>query len=168
MTRPAFLAALIALCVLGACLSATAAEPPSSARTRALAIVEGMETAEVVVADGENAPRPLAVRVADSPRERRQGMQHLSRETVAANPMWFAFDPPRTAGWHMRNVAVALDIVFVGANGRVIAVQRMEPDGRIYGIDQPIAAALELAAGEARRLGIAPGDRLRLTATAEP
>ena len=119
-----------------------------------------MTTAELHIGAGD--AQWLTVRVADEADERAQGMQHLPARVVRDHPIWFEFPTPRRVGWHMRNVAIALDIAHVDAAGRVIAVERMAPGGTGYGIDAPIAAALELAAGEAERLGIRPGSRLRL------
>lgn len=102
----------------------------------------------------------LAVRIADDARERGQGMQNLPPAVIREHPIWFEFPSPRRTGWHMRNVRLALDIAYVDPSGKVLAVERMTPGDGTYGINQPIAAALELAAGEAERLGIEPGTRL--------
>ncbi|KAF0285964.1 hypothetical protein BA899_05245 [Spiribacter sp. SSL99] len=132
---------------------------------------QSMTTGEVVITpsaadDAEktgSSPRRLAVRIADEPDERAQGMQHLPAAVIADQPIWFAFAPPRRVGWHMQNVRGALDIAYINADGVVIDVERMTPGGTGYGIDAPIAAALELAAGAAERHGIRPGTRLTLT-----
>ena len=108
------------------------------------------------------APQRLGVRIADDSAERAQGMQHLPARVVRDNPIWFVFPEPRRVGWHMRNVRTALDIAYVDASGTVIGVERMTPETSGYGSDAAIAAALEVAAGQAERLGIAPGTRLEL------
>lgn len=107
-------------------------------------------------------PQWLTVRVADEAHERAQGMQHLPARVIRDQPIWFVFDRPRATGWHMRNVALALDIVYVDATGTVIAIEQMQPQGSGYGITTPIAAALELAAGQAKRLGILPKAKLTI------
>ena len=109
-----------------------------------------------------STPRWLSVRVADEPHERAQGMQHLPARVVRDHPIWFSFPTPRRVGWHMRNVRIPLDMAYIAADGTVIAVERMVPNGTGYGINEAIAAALEVAAGEAERLGIRPGTRLTL------
>ncbi|KAF0283196.1 DUF192 domain-containing protein [Spiribacter roseus] len=132
---------------------------------------QSMTTGEVVITpsaadDAEttgSSPRRLAVRIADEPDERAQGMQDLPAAVIADQPIWFAFTQPRRVGWHMQNVRRALDIAYINADGVVIDVERMTPGGTGYGIDAPIAAALELAAGAAERHGIRPGTRLTLT-----
>lgn len=104
----------------------------------------------------------LPVRIADEPAERAQGMQHLPARVVRDHPIWFVFDRPQRTGWHMRNVRIALDIIYVDATGKVIGTERMEPEGSGYGINAPIAAALEVAAGQAEQLGITRGARIEL------
>jgi hypothetical protein len=124
---------------------------------------QSMTEGEVVI-EGPGGRRQdvLAVRIADETAERAQGMQHLPARVVRDNPIWFVFPEPRRTGWHMRNVRIPLDIVYVDGTGTVIAIERMEPAQTGYGIDAPIAAALEVAAGDAERLGIVPGARLSL------
>ena len=112
-------------------------------------------------------PQWLTVRVADDANERAQGMQHLPASVIRDQPIWFVFDRPRATGWHMRNVALALDIIYVDTTGTVIAIERMQPQGTGYGIATPIAAALEVAAGQAKRLGILPNTKLTLLPSPE-
>ncbi len=127
---------------------------------------ESMTTGTVLItpSGGEQAPptRRLAVRIADDSAERAQGMQHLPARVVRDHPIWFVFPEPRRVGWHMQNVRAPLDIAYVDADGVVIGVERMTPGGSGYGISAEIAAALEVAAGQAERLGITPGTRLTL------
>ena len=126
---------------------------------------QSMNTAELAIeplAPLAGGPDTLSVRVAETAAQRAQGMQHLPARLIRDHPIWFVFEEPRQVSWHMRNVRLALDIAYVDREGRVIAMERMEPETRGYGLAEPIAAALELAAGEAQRLGIQPGTRLTL------
>lgn len=123
---------------------------------------QSMADGEVIIEPTTDAEsRRIRVRIADEASERAQGMQHLPPEVIRATPIWFEFPVPRRTSWHMRNVRAALDIAYVDDNGRVIGIERMTPGGSGYGSDAAIAAALELAAGEAERLGIQVGTRLR-------
>jgi len=126
---------------------------------------QSMDAGDVAIrpATQSDPSRRLEVRIADAPDERAQGMQHLPPAVIREHPIWFVFAPPRRVGWHMQNVELALDIAYVNADGAVIGVERMMPGGSGYGTDAAIAAALELAAGQAERLGIEPGVRLQLT-----
>jgi len=129
---------------------------------------QSMNTAELAIeplAPLAGGPDTLSVRVAETAAQRAQGMQHLPARVIRDHPIWFVFEEPRQVSWHMHDVRLALDIAYVDREGRVIAVERMNPETSGYGLTEPIAAALELAAGEAQRLGIQPGTRLSL---AEP
>jgi uncharacterized membrane protein (UPF0127 family) len=150
-------AALLAVLLLwtGAPLSAA-----DSARERGLALWASMPEGALRLEGVDGEVTVLRVRVADTPRTRAQGMQYLTPEQIRAHPIWFVFETPQYTGWHMNNVQLALDIVFVDRDGRVIGVQRMQPGQSGYGIDAPISAALELAAGQAERYGLAPGARI--------
>ncbi|MEX0431038.1 DUF192 domain-containing protein [Spiribacter insolitus] len=141
----------------------TLPEPWLSMTTAELEIIPPAAGSGGLTASETPPTRWLTVRVADEADERAQGMQHLPARVVRDHPIWFEFPTPRRVGWHMRNVRIALDMAYVATDGTVIAVERMEPDRSGYGIDAEIAAALELAAGEAERLGIRAGARLQLS-----
>jgi len=134
----------------------------ADARADGLAVWRQMEIAQLQICSGEKC-RKLTVKVADTPAELAQGMQYLDPEQVRANPIWFVIQPPRKMGWHMHHVALALDIVFVDANHRVVGIQRMQPERSGYGIDRPIGYALEVAAGEAGVFGLERGAAIRAT-----
>jgi len=62
----------------------------------------------------------------------------------------------------MKNTYISLDMIFIRADGRILRIaenterlsERMVPSGG------PVRAVLEVVAGTARKLGIAPGDRV--------
>ncbi|CAN0403857.1 unnamed protein product [Phaeothamnion confervicola] len=62
----------------------------------------------------------------------------------------------------MRNTYASLDMVFIKADGIVHRVEAgTEPlSERIISSKGRVSAVLELAAGEAKRLGVKPGDRV--------
>ncbi|HET7570959.1 MAG TPA: DUF192 domain-containing protein [Gammaproteobacteria bacterium] len=70
--------------------------------------------------------------------------------------------PSASVDWYfnMRHMLAPLDIAFMNADGRVLAVLRMVPGRKLYRPDQPYAAALEVAAGRAAKLGLERGARL--------
>ncbi len=119
-----------------------------------------------IVGPGGNTSS-IDVRIADSPTSRARGMQHLEPATIRSNPMWFVFPQDQRTRWHMRNVAIPLVIAYVAADGRVVAVERMQPGESGYGIEERIRYALEVAASQAEALGLEAGARLRL-ANGEP
>ena len=136
-------------------LAADEPEPP--------AIWQTMATGELQIVRPNGEVDLITVRIADDSRKRAQGMQHLPAAIIREHPIWFIFEEPQRVSWHMRNVSLALDIVYVDTTGVVLGIERMEPEGTGYGINQPIAAALELAAGQAEQLDLRRGVRIKLS-----
>lgn len=80
--------------------------------------------------------------------------------------MWFPYEPPARVFFWMHQTPEPLDMLFVAA-GQVVHVETAVPPClhlpcRSYGVDVPVEGVLELAAGEARRLGIVPGRAVRI------
>lgn len=107
---------------------------------------------------------PLAYRVevAATPDQQATGM--MFRRTMApATGMLFPMNPPRETAFWMRNTLIPLDLVFIGPDGRII---RIHASARPLN-DAPlpsggkVKAVLELAGGEAARIGLKPGDVVR-------
>jgi hypothetical protein len=63
----------------------------------------------------------------------------------------------------MHNTYIPLDMVFIRADGTVHRIEkRAEPlSDRIIASQGPVSAVLELPGGDAERLGLKPGDRVR-------
>ncbi len=61
----------------------------------------------------------------------------------------------------MRNVAAPLVIAWIGAEGRVVGVERMAPGEGGYQPPEPVTAALEVVPAEAERLDLRPSQRVR-------
>ena len=123
---------------------------------------QSMATGQLEILRPDGEVDQLTVRIAQTPTQRAQGMQFLPAAVIREHPIWFVFETPQVQSWHMRNVQLALDILYVDANGLIIGREMMEPQGSGYGIGQPIAAALELAAGQAEQYGLRAGVRLQL------
>ena len=85
--------------------------------------------------------------------------RHMDR----AHGMLFPMNPPRPAVFWMENTLIPLDLVFIGADGRVLNVaahaKRLSRDHIPSTGDA--AAVLELTDGEAARAGLQAGDRVR-------
>jgi uncharacterized membrane protein (UPF0127 family) len=78
--------------------------------------------------------------------------------------MLFPNEPARIVAFWMRNTYIPLDLLFIAPGGRISSIaENAEPlSDRLILSSEPVIAVLELAGGSARRLGIAPGDRVRL------
>jgi uncharacterized membrane protein (UPF0127 family) len=122
------------------------------------------ETATVVL-EGADGRTTLAVEVADSEDERREGL--MGREELPADSgMVFLFDEPTTSTFTMRDTLIPLSIAFADANGRIVRVLDMEPCREepcpSYAADEPYTAALEVNRGQLDRWGVEPGDQLHV------
>jgi hypothetical protein len=76
--------------------------------------------------------------------------------------MLFLFERPQFAAFWMKNTYLALDLVFIAADGLVVNVARdAEPfsESPIESV-APVKGVLELGAGTAERIGLAPGDHV--------
>ena len=76
--------------------------------------------------------------------------------------MIFPFAPPRPLTFWMENTVLSLDLVFVGPDDRVVSItRRAKPFSRDLIESGGIAASvIELNAGEAKRIGLQPGDQI--------
>ncbi len=79
--------------------------------------------------------------------------------------MLFIYPQPRILNFCMRGCVIPLDIAFIGADFRVVAIHTMavEPDhlGRVsYSSSLPAQFALELPAGSLGRAGVRVGDKV--------
>ena len=101
----------------------------------------------------------IQLEVADEQHEQAMGLQ-LRGPLPPLRGMWFPFEDALLRFW-MHRTPEPLDMIFINDN-RVIAIEAdTTPCPRLpcrsYGPDQPGDAVVELAAGEARRLGIEVG-----------
>ncbi|MBW4522995.1 MAG: DUF192 domain-containing protein [Scytolyngbya sp. HA4215-MV1] len=107
----------------------------------------------------------IQLEVALTPFQQAMGLMH--RPALPANRgMLFPFDPPRPVSFWMKNVPVALDMVFL-RKGVVQQVAAKVPPCTeepcpVYGPRVPIDQVMELRAGRAAELGIQSGDRVKI------
>lgn len=99
--------------------------------------------------------------VAASGAEQECGLMY--RKTMPQNVgMVFLFDQPRSASFWMENTVLPLDLIFVGPNRRVLTIASGKPFSRDIIDSGGIAASvIELNAGEAARIGLKPGDKVK-------
>jgi uncharacterized protein len=103
----------------------------------------------------------FAVEMALTPEEQAKGLM-FRRELPEGQGMLFDFQREQPATFWMKNTYVPLDMIFIRADGTILRIaentvplsEALVPSGG------PVRAVLEVVAGTARRLGIAPGDRV--------
>jgi hypothetical protein len=99
------------------------------------------------------------IEVAETPDDQARGL--MFRTSVPQlTGMLFPYTPAREITMWMRNTYVSLDMLFIRADGVIHRIEaHTEPlSERVISSGAPATGVLEIAAGEAARLGIKPGD----------
>ncbi|ODN70120.1 hypothetical protein A6302_02542 [Methylobrevis pamukkalensis] len=93
--------------------------------------------------------------------QRSEGLMYR-REMAPDHGMLFDMERVAPAHFWMRNTYISLDIIFIEKNGRVATIAaNTEPlSERMIGSGVPVRFVLELVAGTAAKIGLAPGDRV--------
>jgi uncharacterized protein len=144
---------LVSAALLAACANTSA---------RGTDLFPALPQAEVEVATASGSHR-FRVWIAADDRSRTRGLMFV-RELPADRGMLFLFPTPQPATFWMKNTYVPLDLVFIDPTGRVLNIGR---DARPLSLapiqsDGLVIAVLEVQAGAAARIGLAPGDRVQL------
>jgi uncharacterized membrane protein (UPF0127 family) len=111
---------------------------------------------KIVTATGAHV---FQVEVAASAREQERGL--MFRTAMGADEgMIFPMSPPRAAAFWMKNTVIGLDIIFIGADHKVlnIAANAVPYDETPLPSIGDAAGVLELNAGRAAQIGMKPGD----------
>lgn len=118
---------------------------------------------------GESAPvaievagHEFRVEIARTADERRVGL--MNRESIPERGgMLFVFEESDYRSFWMKDTAVPLSIAFIGSDGVIHEIHEMEP----FSLERvssraPARYALEVRRGTFAKLGIEPGERVRL------
>jgi hypothetical protein len=122
------------------------------------AVAAGSDTLEIVSKTGVHV---FAVELATTDEERARGLM-FRKELPGGRGMLFDFHNEQPVAFWMRNTYISLDMIFIRADGRILRVaENTEPlSEKLVPSGGPVRAVLEVIAGTARKLGIAPGDRV--------
>ncbi|MAF59054.1 DUF192 domain-containing protein [Ponticaulis sp.] len=130
--------------------------PVAFAQSAAIFMPEGPLTIET-----QSGPVTITAEVADEPDEIATGL--MFRENIAEDRgMIFDFGTPREPNMWMRNVEFPIDMVFMDAEGTVLAIvaHAQAHSERHINPGFPVKGVLELADGQANAFGIRPGDQI--------
>ncbi len=115
---------------------------------------------KVIFPGGKSVTAELAV----TDEERARGLM-FRRQILPDQGMLFVFGEPGLHSFWMKNTLISLDILWLGADRRIIHIERNVPPCKedpcpSYGPDEPALYVLELIAGGADANGLHPGDRI--------
>ena len=103
----------------------------------------------------------FTVEIADTEQARERGLM-FRKELPPGRGMLFDFQREQQVGFWMKNTLISLDMIFIDGRGRIVSIAQdakpMSEDVIMSG--GQVRAVLEVDGGTARRLGIAPGDRV--------
>jgi uncharacterized membrane protein (UPF0127 family) len=102
----------------------------------------------------------IRVEVADTDESRRTGL--MGRRSLGDDQgMVFVYPRPSMQAMWMKNTFVALSVAFVGADGRILNIEDMQPRTEdAHASDGPAAWSIEAPIGWFRKRGIRAGDRV--------
>lgn len=109
--------------------------------------------------DAAKGAKTFQVEVVRDEKDRNRGLM-FRRHMGSDHGMLFDYDPPVSIAFWMKNTYIPLDIIFIGADGRII---RIEENAKPLSLDHipsggPARGVLEINGGMAAKLGIGPGD----------
>ena len=113
------------------------------------------------IADGKKVKHTFEVWLADSPQRQAQGLMFV-RALPDMRGMLFVHESPKPISMWMKNTYIPLDMVFIDEHGRIQQiVEHATPHSLdIIRSNEPALAVLEIAGGEAKRLGLHAGQRV--------
>jgi uncharacterized membrane protein (UPF0127 family) len=149
---------LLAACSPGEGATARAQAPAVAASARHP--VSGLAVIDLFI---ERGTQRLAFKVelADTPAAQSRGL--MFRTALGDfEGMIFPSTVPEPRSFWMKNTPLSLDIIFIGADGRIlnIAANTVPYSTDPVSSKGPASAVLELRAGRAAALGIVPGDKV--------
>lgn len=114
-----------------------------------------------VTINSKASAHKFEVWIADTPERQRQGLMFV-RDLPSSQGMLFINESPRVSSFWMKNTYIPLDMLFIDARGRIVAIYAdttplsLDPVGPM----SPVRGILELRGGEAAKRGIRKGDRV--------
>jgi len=117
-----------------------------------------MRVAAIILESSTGIAHTIIVKIADTAKQRKQGLQYLCEDIVLESGLFFIFPNSGQYIFHMRNVRADLDIAFIDEEGWVVEVQRMYHNkNEKYSSIKSYRYALEVSGGRLHQLGVNNG-----------
>jgi uncharacterized protein len=118
----------------------------------------GQAPLEIITRTGVRA---FTVELATNDAERERGLM-FRKELPDGRGMLFDFQEERPVAFWMHNTYIPLDMIFIRGDGRILSIaENTKPmSDDLVPSGGPVRSVLEVIGGTARKLGIAPGDRV--------
>jgi hypothetical protein len=138
---------ILAACALSVVLLSSVAFAAKAPETQTLSIDAGKGT------------KTFQVEVVREEKDRNRGLMYR-RHMAADHGMLFDYDPPVDIAFWMKNTYIPLDIIFVGADARIIRIEENATPLSLAHIPSggPARGVLEINGGLSAKLGIGPGN----------
>jgi uncharacterized protein len=116
------------------------------------------DTLEIVSKSGVHV---FSVELAVTDEQRTRGLMER-RSLPEGHGMLFKFEPDQVIQMWMHNTYIPLDMIFIRSDGRILRIaENTTPlSDRVISSGGAARGVLEVIAGTARKLGIAPGDKV--------
>ena len=123
--------------------------------------LDAFPSADLKISEGKKVRHVFKVWLADTPQRQAQGLMFV-RSLPDLRGMLFAYPQPKAISMWMKNTYIPLDMVFIDDHGRIqqIVEQTTPHSLDLIRSNEPALAVLEIAGGEARRLGIHAGQHV--------
>lgn len=117
--------------------------------------------AQPLVVDASTGQHKFTIEVAATDPQRSAGLMFRD-DMDDDHGMLFVFEQTRRLSFWMQNTPMPLDLIFIGENGKIVAIRWGKPFSTdSIGPLTPARFVLELKAGTAQKAGITEGDLVR-------
>lgn len=123
----------------------------------------GLPIEKVVVEMQSGKTHAFQLEIAEKPVDIQIGLMYRKNMPRDSGMLFLMGRDPRMKSFWMKNTLIPLDMLFVGADGRIVNIHRQAVPGSLQGISSgaPVTAVIEINGGRADEVGIAIGDRVR-------
>ncbi len=120
-----------------------------------------LPTQKLTIVGHDGVKHDFTVEMALTAEQQQTGLM-FRRVVPADRGMLFVWDVPREQPMWMKNTLAALDMVFIGADGKIIHIAEDTVPQSLANISSggPVKATLELQAGTTEKLDIRVGDKV--------